>query len=54
VVGLVLGILLVPSHPLLTLFRCLKLYKLIPKQPQLDKLLTVEIWSLVLLDIVAI
>jgi hypothetical protein len=54
VVGLVSGILLVPSRPLLTLFRRLELYKLVPKRPQLDKVLTVEIRSLVLLDIVVI
>jgi hypothetical protein len=54
VVGLVSGILLVPSRLLLTLFGRLELYKLIPKWPQLDKVLTVEIQSLVLLDIVVI
>jgi hypothetical protein len=54
VVGLVSGILLVPSHPLLTLFQRLELYKLVLKWPQLDKVLTVEIRSLILLDIVVI
>jgi hypothetical protein len=53
-VGLVSGILLVPSRPLLTLFQRLELYKLVPKWVQLDKVFTVEIWSLVLLDIVVI
>jgi hypothetical protein len=54
VVGLVSGILLVPSRPLLALFRRLELYKLVLKRPQLDKVLTIEIRSLVLLDIVII
>jgi hypothetical protein len=50
VIFLVSGILLVPSHPFLTLFRCLELYKLTPKRPQLDVGLSAEIWSEVLLD----
>jgi hypothetical protein len=50
VIFLVSGILLILSHLFLILFRCLELYKLTPKRPQLDVGLSAEICSEVLLD----